>query len=681
MRFCFFAAWLLMFFPVKAPAQEGHPSSNKGGVIPRSPMAPSVPSGPGIREARRKERLRAARIKERLSSLGFAVLEEEDFDFPGFYSAGGTHPVFLTTDMFWDLYQRFLAVYFYRLELVQASRLREFSRRLFSLCLGKKGKPWLRIFYLCAPALAFQDRSALAALPEKERARVEALLAGIEEGKTVLVPGFSCRVPPEPFRPAWFYKKNTVLSGYWKALTWYRSLPLHPEEEEECETALLLSKTLLLDPEMRVFIHEMDRTFDQVLGPSMGLDPISFAEAAKRTLGEGWAKGDLSEAAKMLGKVLAGRCPGAFPRESLALGCGFRVFPGRWTPDSLQFTRDVAPLFPAFSVRLFPSGLDWVAVGPLASWEGKKLYRQEFKGISWVEKLLSVQPAPTWDSFYCGNIHALRQILEPCEGAPEIFFSPAWRAKQVWTQLGCMLPLRRNFQLHLLRGPVTGSLPPRPLPPALSPYPGFYKEVARLLKEMAVRSREETSRDRAGSRPGKEGHPKKKGAEKGEDLFPSLLEELGKAYLRLAALGARQWSGASLNPAEEAFLECFPRKWYGALDRSLPGPMKELFQGSSSFFLTGWIGPMGENRNFYQGLSKPHLLQILLPRKGKKVLHEGLVFGYREAVGPKGLSDGGVEKPALAYPRFTRLFRVDGAGRRGSPGDPGKEKRSQGDGK
>ncbi len=647
----------VLLLPGLVFSQGRPPVSGEKGRTPRVPPSPSSPAAPVLSS---QEVKKEARIKERLSELGFVVLGGEGGDFRSFYLTKGLERKFLTTDMVWDLYQEYLTLTIYKLEKIQASRLKKFSRRLLSLARGKGGRLWRRIFLLCGPALAFQDPSALDSFSGDEASGVKHVLEDMKKGEPFPVPLFKEWVDPKAFRPAWFYAMDPVLSGYWKALTWYRSLPLlsrgkkpRTMEDEEGKNALLLAKTVLGDGELGRLFRLMDRTWTDLMGPPMGLDPKVLEKAAEKILGEGWNRMDLPTAWEGMRNFLVRSCPGKFPRENDVLGCGFRIFPKRWTPDSLQLCRDCLPSIPD---RLLPSGLDWIALGPLASRTGRRLFREEFQGRPWVEPVLSAPAAPLWDSLYCRHFPVLRRILEPCKGAPPVFFSRAWRAKQAWTQLGATAPLRRIFQLHLVDGPSTGIVEER-FPPALSPYPGFYKGVGELLEETARFFSGDGDGAVRSTRAGKIGAEKKPG--RGSGGFPAALRGLAEDCRKLAELAGKQWPGPGLSREEEDFLEEFPRKWYGRLQRLLPKTIEKIFLGPPAFFLPGWIGPEGTDKTFYFGIRGAQVLLILLPGKGKVLRYVGRVYGYQEGPGPKGLRMGAGPKPPLAYPRFTRLFLVE----------------------
>lgn len=659
MELRFLCVWIFLVLPAMVSAQGEPPASKKGGggqVSPPSPSSPAVPSPDpeGV--------LRKAQIERKLSRLGFVVIEGQGSGFREFYLGKRTTRKFITTDMVWDLYQRFLSVALFWIERSSAEKLREFSRRILSFCRGKKGKIWRRLFLISAPASAFFDPGILGSLSPEDAGFVRRLLDDVKNCRSVSLPLFSLPrgIDTREFQPAWIYRNDKLLSAYWKSLTWYRalSLDLHNEKEKERETALFLTRLIFQDPVLSGLFREMERTWAGLIGPPVGLNPDSIRKGARALLGEKWRKGNLALGWRGLESIIKKEGLLAFPLESTILGKDFQVFPLRWSPGSLQLCRDCWPLVPG---RILPSGMDWVAVGPVASETGKALFLEEFKGAPWVKMVLSVPSAPLWDSFYCKHFPVLEKLLEPCKGAPRVFFTPAWRAKQVWTQLGCIAGLRRNFQLHLPNGPSTGII--KEFPPALSPYPGFYKGVGELLDETAgLLSRNAVRKEL--SSPKDEARLSKK-REEGIRKISAALHDLAGDCRRLAHMAGNQWSGPGLSEEEDSFLQKFPVKWYGRFQEILPKALEGIFKGHSSFILPGWIGPKGSRKTFYYGNRGPFVIWILLPRKGRMVRHVGMVYAYQEGIGPKGLRNVGGKPPTLPLPRFTRKFLV-------------KEKRSSG---
>ena len=659
-----FLFWCWVFFPPLLPAQ-GKPPKHPFPLVP-TPCPPTVPHPADKARAQEsaQEKIRSSRIQEKLSSLGFVVTHGPSPFFQKFYRPGWALPRFFTTDWVWRNYQDFLTLLLYRWERAQALRLRRFSRLLLSAARVRPARLRQRVFLLAGPALAFLDPGALDSMEREEAALVRSFLAKMKKGSPFRVPPFRTEVRPMEFRPSWFYAKDPLLSGYWKALTWYRSLPLLPGErpgtgegvEEEGETALSLARAVLRKGPLGEIFRKMNQDWSRWMGPPMGLDPELLGRAAEKALGRAWMEADLASVWRKVGPNLFNltrKWPGRFSREDRILGLGFRIFPRRWTPDSLRLCRDC---WPAVRARLLPSGLDWVALGPMASPWGKRLFRKEFQGKPWVEEVLSLPPVPLWGSIYCRHFRVLRRILEPCKGAPPVFLSFAWRAKQVWTQLGAAAALGRNFQLHLVGGPSTGF--PKHLPPALSPYPDFYKGVGGLLEDSArfISGEEESEVPRPGQEKGKA--EKEEAKERG--MLRAAFLALARDCAKLADLAGKQWSGPGLTRKEEAFLEDLPVRWSDRFGRVLPENLEDLFLGWRSFFLPRWIGPEGTDKTFYYGDSEGCTLWILLPRKGKVLLHRGRVFGYREGMGPKGLRMGAGPEPPMAFPRFTELFLVGG---------------------
>ena len=594
------------------------------------------------------------KAREKLESLGFVVLGESDSSMEEFYTRDKYSPKFLTTDMFWDLAQRYVSLLFYWKARLQVELLRRFSRRILDLCRIRRSGAWKGILYFFAPALAFLEPGSLRRLPAKDREKVKEILARLEEGKPFHLPPFSGKVDPEDLKPHWTYARDPFLRRYFKAVVWYTILSLDLREGRGRRIALLLTREIFSDPRLKADYLALEGIYRDLLGVSMDLGPGLLAKRLEKACGKDWVKMDPAELWREgeaeIRKPLAvfKKMGWDFTPDSLL------VLPAPFPPDTLQLNLDCEPFL---SGRKFSSGLDLVAVGPVASEEGKAVFKREFAGKSWMEELFSRKPVPRLPDFYGLNLECLGKILDPCKEAPELFSTKTWREKEVWTQLGGLALLRRcNQPPPSKKKTITGVRRGRALSPRLAPYPDYYLGLCRCFSRMAGFMKRWKDLLPPARNPWKKKERKEiaSGMEKAGRVFRSMENYMA----RLSVLARTEWSPLGPGPKGEAFLEEFPGKAYSLFKDALPVSMKHLWDGPMTFSYTAVFGKPDKG-SFYFGVSRPHVLFVLLPRKGKAVLHKGLVLGYREGVGPYDVFDPPMEEAPLSYPGFTRDFRVE----------------------
>ncbi len=596
------------------------------------------------------------KAREKLESLGFVVLGESDSSMEEFYTRDKYSPKFLTTDMFWDLTQRYVSFLFYWKARLQGELLRRFSRRILDRCRIRRSGPWKGILYFFAPSLAFLEPGSLKRLPAKDREKVKEILARLEEEKPFHLPPFSGKIDPGEFKPHWIYARDPFLRRYFKTVIWYTSLSLDLREEKGRRIALLLTREIFSDPRLKADYLALEGIYRDLLGVSLDLGPGLLAKRLEKACGKDWVKIDPAElwregeAEIRKPLVVLKKIGWDFTPDSLL------VLPPSFPPDTLQLNLDCEPFL---SGRKFSSGLDLVAVGPVASKEGKAVFKREFAGKSWMEELFSRKPVPRLPDFYGLNLESLGKVLDPWKGAPRLFSSKTWREKEVWSQLGGLALLRRCNQPMSSRKKkaMTGPRKKGGLSPRLAPYPDYYLGLCRCFSRMAGF----TKKWKNLLPPARDPDRKKEREEiiSGMERAGRVFRTMENLMARLSVLARTEWSPLGPGPKGEAFLGEFPGKAYGLLRNALPASMKNLWDGPMTFSYPAVYGSPDKG-SFYFGVSRPHVLLVLLPRKGRAVLHKGLVLGYREGVGPYDAFDPPMEKAPLSYPGFTRDFRVEG---------------------
>ncbi len=647
----FLPLFLLCFSPFPA----GPPGLSAQGGNSSVSLPPLPPEWKALGKAEERK------AREKLRSLGFLVLGEGKTSMEEFYTTPGYTTKFITTDMAWELAQRYVSLFFYWKSLFQAETLEIFSRRLLDHIRFRRGDFPGGLLPLFALPLHSLDPGCLGRLTGGDRKKVLGVLARLKEGKPFTLPLFLVEVKPRFFVFHWIFAADPRLAGYSRAVTWYHLLSLDLRKEWGRRTALALVKTIFTDPVLRACFLETDGAWRDLLGPSADLGAGLLARRLERIFGKGWARKPLGELLKKGRNAFEETLPlfreagFEFPPSS------FQVFPSSWPPDTFRLVLDCGSFFPG---RKFPSGLDLVALGPLVSETGKRLFARKFSRTPWVNRLLEREPLPAGHNFYGMNLECLAGLLEPCGKAPSLFSSPPWKAKMVWTQLGGLALLREDSRPGGRRvEPGGASRGKKGRAPLLSPYPAFYLGLCRVFSRMARLLSEWEAWVPPGETPveARERKIRNEGMERTRRAFRSM----ALLWARLSVLAEAEWSPLGLSPREEAFLRRFPARAYGLFRSILPGALKDFWNGPANFTFPAYYGDP-QLGSFYFGLSRPHPLYLLLRRKGKLLLYKGMVLGYREGPGPFDLFNPGTDRVPLAYPRFTGVFRAGtGPGRKG----------------
>jgi hypothetical protein len=161
---------------------------------------------------------------------------------------------------------------------------------------------------------------------------------------------------------------------------------------------------------------------------------------------------------------------------------GMRLLGPRRLPSAVLFQNTVHP---AVRGRMFPSGIDVLAAGPLACEAGRRALRKSVPDAATADAILRADCGPLGDSLHGRAMQLLPLLQRPLPAsAPAPLRTPAWQDKQlstslaVWAEERHTWALQAKITLNLLGGTTE-------LPGYVCPYPEFYRGLGRLARHAA----------------------------------------------------------------------------------------------------------------------------------------------------------------------------------------------------
>lgn len=438
--------------------------------------------------------------RKTLASQGFVVTDQQFLQiFEAYLSlgAGQAVPKFITVDSAWHTYHVLLEDGVRSLELGQAAILRRFSERLYKTALARKegaDAAYQDVATFAAVGLALQDPSAIERLPGEHRAKVQAVLEIIRRGgpPSSGVLFFSLPLMPEQFRAVSFYTKTPELSRYFSARQWYATRVFRLDSDVETVRALALTLLVDSDAELKKMYDRLTAPYDEMVGPSDDPGLAQYAQALSR------AAGGLPPSEKIAGLLSAfrreaSRLPGPEVNDQwLAPGDyhakashtkGMRVLGPRRLPSAVLFQNTVDP---AVRGRMSPSGLDVFAAGPLACEAGQRALRKAIPNPALADAVSRANSGPLPNSLHGEAMRLLQLLQTPLPAtAPAALRTPAWHDKQLATALAAWAEERHTWALQAKMTLHYGCATREPAG-YVSPYPDFYRGLAKLARRAAA---------------------------------------------------------------------------------------------------------------------------------------------------------------------------------------------------
>lgn len=560
-------------------------------------------------------------------------------------------PWFITEDSVWHAYHVLLEEGVHVLEEVQADRLHEFSTRLLRAAQARSATldavdEDLAAF--AAVGLGLQDPAAVEAMGAGIQGRVAEVLRGLRASQPARVLFFELAIPPDSLRATGIYTRTPASHAYFAARRWYATCVFRWKSLSETERAVRLACLIDGDQDLKTRYRQLDEPYDLLFGPPDDAGVDRYATLTRNTFGvetlpsltsDKWdtfrQQGDRLPAPKVNDQLLSPNQYARFAEETK----GFRLFPPRRCPSAVVLQRMIHPLV---KQRQIPSGVDFFAVGALASEAGRRAVLAQVPDRPTSEAILGTQAEPLPQSLHGDALSLLRRLHEPRpDAAPGALRTAAWQDKQLWTSLGAWAEQRHTWALHAKRTEsYFGSVPPAARG-YVSPYPEFYRDLGRLARSTAAALQAATAK---------------------ESESVKLLPEFAELCDRLARIAEKQLAKQPLGEADYAVIENYGQRL--ARFHFYEGNSWLMPRDDFPLVTPVFSSPAG-NRNeiLYAGLGRPEALYVIIPVGDQLVLHRGAVLSYREftrATGPP-LDDMSWAKEVTHVvppaPAFTGSFR------------------------
>ena len=439
--------------------------------------------------------------KEARRLLGRQGMVVTDQQFKQIFSAyiGCPAPMFITVDSAWHTYHVLLEEGLRTLEDRQMVVLRRFCEKLYRAAKTVSRKPdnpdadaYLELAWFAGVGWAALDSAAVDRMDALDRSVVEDTLRRLRSTKDQeKVLFFSLPVAPRHFRAAGFYTKSDSLRRYFFARQWFAKCNFRLEKDLETDRALRLVALIESDKELKPLYEKLTRPYDILLGPPDDNGVDQYSAVARGTFPDGRLEPEKIAASLDAFRREAEKLPGPKINDQLLTEeeydkfakrtKGFRLLPARRLPSSVLFQNTVAPVV---KDRVFPSGVDMFAAGPLACDAGRRALRGQVKDTATADRIESTKLDPLPDSLHGRALGLFKLLQKPLpEKAPAPLRGPAWHDKQLWTALGAWAEQRHSWALHgkpsvgYLGG--AGMLPPG----YVSPYPEFFRRLAALARD------------------------------------------------------------------------------------------------------------------------------------------------------------------------------------------------------
>lgn len=428
-----------------------------------------------------------------LARQGLVVTDQQFKQIFEAYIGGGT-PSFITVDSAWHTYHVLLEEGLRTLEERKAAVLQRFSEKLYQAAKEAERRAdsvYADLARFAGVGWALQDRTALERLGGEEKVAVADVIRRLDsEQDWMKVLFFGLPVSPQRLHASSFYSDNAALRGYFAARQWYATCDFRLSSETETARALHLTTLIESDGELKSLHSRLTETYDLLLGPPDDAGVRQYAAAARELSPRGeltpetiptWLGAFRREAAKLPDPKVNDQLllPEDYVRFAGQIK-GFRLLPPRQLPSAILFQNTVHPLVEG---RMFPSGVDLFAAGPLACDAGRRALRASVKDTKIIKSIENSHVDPLPDSLHGRVLELFRLLQDPLpKNAPAPLRSAAWHDKQLWTALGAWAEQRHTWALHTKLTMHYLGMAMQP-PGYVSPYPEFYRRLARLSRD------------------------------------------------------------------------------------------------------------------------------------------------------------------------------------------------------
>jgi len=299
------------------------------------------------------------------------------------------------------------------------------------------------------------------------------------------------------FKPRGHYTISEEFTRYFQAVKWL-SLPFRLLDHDEALQAILLTRALIADEELRAQWSSLDALVSFIAGPPDDLDFSSLGPLVLKAFGEDTPPEALSEELEaFIAQVRAELpTPKILPYWAAAQGIerskaqGFALFPARLVPDSwifqeLVYSKVGTPEKP----RLFPKGLDLFAA--LGNRTAQEILRREgdFDYVGYSKQLdklrveLEEMKAQWQGTLYWQWLSALLALRSPEQvlGLPG---HSLWELKQLNTSLAGWTLLRHDTALYVKQSVTMAMGISAFTQGAVEPYPLFYRKMKGLVEAL-----------------------------------------------------------------------------------------------------------------------------------------------------------------------------------------------------
>ena len=443
-------------------------------------------------------------VQRRLAQHGFVVTDEQFRQIFEVYvnapGPGKTLPLFITTDSAWHTYHVLLEEGMLRLEEELAATLPLFSERLYRQARRRADKGDNRsdriyrdLALFAAVGGVMQRPEAIEKLQADEQAAVAQTIAAVRQGAVPCrVLFFGLPAMPSHYNASAFYGDSPWLADYFAARQWYATNVFRLRSDDETERAIHLALLVRSDKELVELYEQLTAPFHTLLGPADDASVNQYADTASAAFGKDTSAETI---ATRLDAFRAASADLPSPQvndqylspEDYAqfgeLAKGFRLLPPRRIPSSVLFQQTVDPKVPG---RMFPSGIDLFATGPLANDAARTAIGKAEDSPATAEAILAAKPIPLPVSLHGQALDLLTALQQPLPAAaPRALHTPAWKDKQLWTQLGAWAEQRHTWALQTKLSAHCFGMSPKPSG-YVSPYPDFFRKLGRLAKETSV---------------------------------------------------------------------------------------------------------------------------------------------------------------------------------------------------
>ncbi len=416
-------------------------------------------------------------MKEKLAENGFVVFGSAGWEFYEIYETNryGQIPNFVTVDSLMHTYHLYFSYLLKGIEKKQLSdALRQLSERMMTDSMEQyeqlKGSEWENAakrnvaFFTVGASLL--DDTVVPADYAADMVREE--LAKIEKGGGIA--GSAITGDEEDYSqyaPRGYYKGDSALEQYFKAMMWYGRIHFKQEEEEMDRSALLMTMALTEDAQAYALWESIYAVTSFFAGASDDLGVCEYAEAAREVYGEDLALDKLNAEQDAFARFheLTGTLPAPqinsipiFDGEDNVIR-GFRFMGQRFSIDASVMQKLLYSQVRENStggIRMLPDVLDIpAALGSETALEilqeaGETEYAGYMENMEALRTQLAGENTSLWSaSLYACWLNTLRPLLlEKGEGYPVFMQGEAWARKDLECFAGSFTELKHDTVLY-----------------------------------------------------------------------------------------------------------------------------------------------------------------------------------------------------------------------------------------